>query len=250
MAGSFPNISGAYPVRLPYAHALKIPCDVKKFWGGQSQRYAMSGLLNSFKWTWPKITWADLQTVEGFWTTQKGAFDATWSISLADPSDNTVRSYANMAFGDDAFQYTEGPPQWYSLSLSASQAVSEAVTVAIPTNYPTLQGGMVVQVPFGTAPSFKTLKNNLDSGKQISYYAWSSPLNKWSVIYSAITNTELASIVGAYLGAGGSVNSFTFTDPNTSTAHPNCYFGADGLEITRITSGASGCKLTIEEYLS
>lgn len=248
MAGAFPNISGAYPVRFPYTHTLLIRSSCMSFWSGTSQRYAITGLLNSFKWNYRRISYTDLQTLETFWTAQKGEYDSTWSISLLDPSTMAIRSYAGMAFDQDIFGYTESPPQWFALGLDAVQTVSEAVTVAPNTTYPTINGGVLVQIPFGTAPSFKTLKNDLDSGLRISYYAWTAPLTKWQLSYPAITNAEVQTLVKFYLANGGPVNPFSFSDPNTSVVHPLCYFGADGIQLTRISTNLNSVALSIEEY--
>jgi hypothetical protein len=249
MAGTFPNISAAYPVRFPYVHTLLIRCDVKSFWSGTSQRYAISGLLNSFKWNYRRISVADLETLQTFWTAQKGAFDYTWSISLVDPTTKAVRSYANMAFDSDTFGYAESPAQWFALGLDAVQTISEAVTVVLPTGtLPILSTGAFVQIPFGTAPSFKTFRNDLDSGKRISWAAWPVPLTKWALSYPAITDAEVQTLVNFYLGAGGAVNSFAFIDPNTAVSHASCYFGAQGIQLTRISPNVNSISCSIEEF--
>lgn len=410
MAGAFPSISGAYPVRFPYKHTLLIRSCCMSFWSGASQRYAISGLLNSFKWNYRRINYFDLQTVQAFFNAQKGAFDYTWSISLVDPATELIRSYANMAFDSDAFTYTENPAQWFSLGLDAVQTVSEAVsanpvsvqgfgpdaltsdtsnppfvasvssatvnpawlsfngdatngwmtagvpcwieldtgagsasvlgsyaiaggyagagngpqawtmegsndgttwvtldsqtgqttgwgfagggallqtyTIASPgaayryfrlnvtannggsvteidalylysaastlvgPSYPAINGGVLVQIPFGTAPSFKTFRNDLDSGKRISWAAWPVPLNKWALSYPAITDEEVQELVIFYLTQGGAVNQFSFTDPNTLAVHDSCYFGAQGIELTRISPNLNSLRCSIEEFSS
>jgi hypothetical protein len=398
MAGAFPSISGAYPVRFPYTHTLLIRSCCMSFWSGTSQRYAISGLLNSFKWNYRRISYADLQTLETFWTAQKGAFDYTWSISLVDPATELIRSYANMAFDADTFTYTENPAQWFSLSLDAVQTASEAVyaltsdtsdppfvvsassasvaaawlsfdgdatngwmtagvpcwleldtgagsasvlgsyaiaggyadgmngpqawtmegsnngstwttldtqtgqttgwgfagggailqtyTIASPTgsyryfrfnvtannggavteidalylysaastlvgpSFPSINGGVLVQIPFSTAPSFKTFRNDLDSGKRISWAAWPVPLNKWALSYPAITDAEVQTLVNFYLGQGGAVNQFSFIDADTGDFHPTCYFGAQGIELTRVSPNLNSLRCSIEEYLA
>jgi len=411
VAGAFPNISGAYPVRFPYTHTLQIRSAVQAFWSGKQQRYAISGLLNSFKFNWRRINLTDLQTVQVFFSAQKGAFDYTWSIPLVDPSTMALRSYANMAFNSDEFSYTENPNLWFSLGLDAVQTVGEAVAVTstiyggfgphnltsdtsnppivvsessnfvslsgfhlgyqafdgsgtwpnvwlanadtgwlqidlgtaqlltaygiqadtlagltlrapntwtmqgspdgstwttldtqagqggwsdgelrnftcatpgtfryfklnitadngdpnlevaelylystppaiVVPSYPNINAGVLVQIPFSTAPSFKTFRNDLDSGKRISWAAWPSPLTKWALSYPAITDAEVQTLVNFYLGQGGAVNQFSFIDADTETLHSVCCFGAQGMELTRVSPNLNSLRCSIEEYVA
>jgi hypothetical protein len=243
-------MAGTFPIALKagFTHSLQIRCAYTKFRSGKEQRYAVSGLLNSFRLPYTNIKWADLTAIRDFFITQKGAFDSTWKLNTVDPSTQSARDYEDLAFNSDEFSYTEGSIGRYSVTLDVVQTVAESVTVSTSTNFPTISGGVKVQLPFRTSVAYRTERNDMDSGKRISYAVWPNPLRSWPLEYGAITDDEVADLVDFYLGQGGPVNAFTFTDPNTSVAHSNCRFADQPLVITRVSTGVNKVSLGIEEF--
>ncbi len=249
MAGAFPNLSDGRPVRAGYTHSLVIRCDVKHFRAGKEQRFAVSGLLNSFRLPYSNLTWTEVAQLRDFVITQKGAFDSSWSITLKDPATGSNRSYANMAFDSDAFEYTESAPGRYSVSLSASQTVGEAVTVSA-VSFPLLSTGARVQLPNKIGLRYQTLRNDLECGKRIAYYTWSTPLRTLSLEFGNITDTEVQNYVGHYVGQGGPLTSFAFTDPDSGTTYSVCRYSPDPIQLTRVSRNNNRLTMAIEEYVA
>jgi len=250
MAGTYPNLADGKPVRAGYTHSLVIRSDVKQFRSGKEQRYAISGLLNLFKFPYSNLKWTEVVSLRDFVITQKGAFDSSWSITLRDPFTLSDRSYANMGLDSDTFEYTETQNGRYSVSLSASQTVGEAVTVNPQAAYPALSTGAKVQLPNKVGLNYSTLRNDLDCGKRIAYYSWSSPLRVMNLEYADITDAEVQTIVTHYQKAGGPVNPFSFTDPDSAAVYAVCRFSPDPISITRISKNSNRLTVGVEQYLS
>jgi hypothetical protein len=245
MAGSYP-LSPA--LQSGFTHALQIRADVKRFRSGKEQRYAISGLLNSFKLAYQHLTWSEVVGLRDFFISQKGAFDSSWSLTMRDPATLSDRSYENMAFDSDAFEYTETQTGRYSVSLAASQTVGEAVTVDPQAAYPVLSTGARVQLPNRVGLRYQTLRNDLECGQRIAYYTWASPLRTMNCEYGLITDAEVQSIVTHYLKAGGPVHPFSFTDPDSGAVYAVCRFSPEPITITRISPNINRMTVGIEEY--
>lgn len=248
MAGTFPNLGSGKPVRAGYTHSLLIRCDVKRFRSGKEQRFALSGLLNSFKLPYQNLKWADVVLLRDFFITQKGAYDSSWSITLRDPVTLADRSYADMAFDADTFEYTETSCGRYSVSLACSQTVGEAVTVNTAATFPLLSTGARVQLPNKATLKYSTIRNDLDCGKRWAYYSWVNPLRVLPLEYGNITDAEVQSFVGHYLAMGGQVNPFSFTDPDSGVVYAACRYSADPITITRASKNNNRLTVRIEEY--
>lgn len=250
MAGTFPNLSDGNPVKAGFTHSLLIRCQVNRYRSGKEQRWAVSGLLNSFRLPYNGIKWVDLAAIRDFIITQKGAFDSTWKLHTLDPSSRTFRDYNNLGFDSDEFSYTENEIGRYTTTVSASQTIGETVVLVGQTVYPTINGNVRVQLPFVTSLSYQTDRNDLDSGKRISYAAWAAPLRRWQLEYPVIDDNELKVLVDFYIGQGGPVLPFSFQDPNTGVVHANCRYGYAPLVITRVSTGINRVSLTLEEFLA
>jgi hypothetical protein len=244
MAGAFP----AAHLRWGYAHSLQIRIARTQFRSGREQRHAVSGLLNSFSLQFTNVPWTVLTALRDFHTTQKGSFDSTWTIDLEDPWTGSVRTYAGMAFQSDLFEYVEGSIGRYSLTLEATQTVAEAVSVVPQATYPAINGGVRVQLPFGSSVEFRTERNDMPDGKRISRYVWASPIRKWRLEYPVITDDEVEAIVDHYLANGGPVHPYTFTDPNTATAYANCRFSEAPIQIVRVCPNVNRLTTGIEQF--
>lgn len=247
MAGGFPSLSHGQTTQAGLVHKLEIRADIQQFRSGAEQRYAISGLLNSFTIVLSNLSWDEVELIRDFWILQKGAFDPTWNIQLTDPALGTERPYLYMAFGDDEFTVQEQKPGRYALSLNAAQTVGETVTVS-PAAFPLLATGAKWQLPSSATLKFRTDRNDLEAGKRISYYAWPDPLRRWPLEFPIITDAELAAFVNHYLGQGGPVNEFSFADPNTSETYEHCRYALGGITITRRYRDCNRLQLTIEQY--
>ncbi len=247
MAGSFPTLAHGQTTQQGLIHKLEIRADIQQFRSGAEQRYAISGLLNSFTIGLSDLSWSEVEDLRAFWILQKGAFDPLWSIDVTDPNTTSVRPYLHMAFNGDEFSLSETKPSRYSLSLEAVQTVGETVMVSPAVAYPPLATGAKWQLPSTSAWKFKTDRNDLEAGKRVSYYAWPEPLRTWRLEYPLITDTELATITAFYLRQGGPVHAFAFVDPDLVETFGNCRFAAGGIQITRRRRDCNKLSLTVEQ---
>jgi hypothetical protein len=248
MAGGFPSLSHGATTQSGLVHKLEIRADVQQFRSGAEQRYAISGLLNSFTIGLSNLSWDEVALVRSFWILQKGAFDPTWNIQLTDPASQTDRPYQYMAFADDEFTHSEQKPKRYAVTLNAVQTVGETVTVSPQPTFPLLATGAKWQLPSNSTLKFRTDRNDLEAGKRISYYAWPDPLRKWALEFPLITDAELADYVNHYLAQGGPVNEFSLADPDLGETHEHCRYAPGGITITRRYPNCNRLQLTIEQY--
>lgn len=106
---------------------------VVKFYDDTEQRWRQRGQFARFELSFNNIDAYDMETLYNFWTTTKGAYDSTWSITFdqaegtwllgADPGAGGV-TYSNMAFEDDKFVAVESTPDRYDVKLVCLQTRS------------------------------------------------------------------------------------------------------------------------------
>lgn len=248
MAGGFPSLSHGQTTQSGLVHKLEIRTDIQQFRSGSEQRYAISGVLNSFTIALSNLNETEVTDLRDFWILQKGAFDPTWNIQLTDPATGTDRPYLYMAFGDDEFTVQESKPKRYSVTLNAAQTAGEGVAVSPVSTFPLLATGAKWQLPSSATLKFRTDRNDLEAGKRISYYAWPDPLRRWPLEFPIITDAELADYVNHYLGQGGPVNEFSFADPDMGETYEHCRYAPGGIAITRRYPDCNRLQLTIEQY--
>jgi len=248
MAGGFPTLAHGQTTQAGLVHKLEIRADIQQFRSGAEQRYAISGLLNSFSIGLSNLSWDELSSLRSFWILQKGAYDSLWNIQLTDPLTKTERPYLYMAFQDDEFSYSEQKARRFSVTLNAAQTVGETVTVDPGADFPLLATHAKWQMPSTSALEFKTDRNDLEAGKRISYYAWPEPLRKWNLDFPIITDDELKAYCTHYLNQGGPVNDFHFSDPDLNETYEHCRYAPGGLTITRRYPNCNRLQLAIEQY--
>ena len=91
MAGAFPVFADGESTRSGLVHSLEIRAEVHQFRSGVEQRYAVSGLLNSFTLPYTELRWSEVEQLRDFFVLQKGAFDHAWTLDLRDPANGMVR---------------------------------------------------------------------------------------------------------------------------------------------------------------
>lgn len=248
MAGAFPTLAHGQTTQAGLIHKLEIRADIQQFRSGAEQRYAVSGLLNSFTIPLTDLAAHEVEDLRAHWILQKGAFDSLWSINLLDPATGMDRDYQHMAYNSDEFTVTEAKPARFGVSLDAVQTVGETVTISPVATFPVLATGAKWQLPSTSTQKFKTDRNDLEAGKRFSYYAWPEPLRRWPLEFPLITDAELAAYAGFYCAQGGPVNEFAFADPDARETFDHCRFAAGGIQITRRYRNCNRLSLTIEQY--
>jgi hypothetical protein len=115
-------------------------------------------------------------------------------------------------------------------------------------DYPTFDGGMVVQLPSSRVTRFETIRTDGDGGTRLTEYLYSTPVHVWNLEYPALTDSEAGTLKTFFLARGGRYEEFTFTDPWTTDVHTKCRFGMDELAIRQIAKNYNTCSVVIEEY--
>lgn len=89
--------------------------------------------------------------------------------------------------------------------------------------FPTLKTGSVVQYPISASESFSTEVLEFMGGDEQRYLATAGALRSWNIQLSQLDEAESQSLEAFFVAASGSFDTFTFTDPVSGTAYPNCF---------------------------
>ena len=242
MAGTFPTLSTGSVAQYPLVRGLSFPVKIAQFLDDTEQRWRSGPPLNNWVLAFKRLKWADVQTIQTFFNTQKGSFDPTWSW----PVDGTT--WTSIVFADDKFPDTETYQNQHSLTLNLKQTKkSSTYASGSVTTFPTIAGGVQVQFPFASNPAFLNTKNAMESGLQYAWYWRTAPLASWPLRFPVVTPTECGTLFDFYAKCLGAYQYFSFTDPNTSVTHTKCRFGLQPIQRTYNTVNTSEVTLLIEE---
>lgn len=112
---SFPTLHSGQVTMTPLTRAVEFRTQVHRFRNGAEQRIAERGERARFVLSYTNLDGYDVSTLRDFWRSKKGAFDATWDITV----DGVL--YEGCAFEDDEFTCSETKAERYSLSLKVTQ---------------------------------------------------------------------------------------------------------------------------------
>jgi hypothetical protein len=113
--------------------------------------------------------------------------------------------------------------------------------------FPTLKTGSVTQYPATASQSFSTEVLQFMGGDEQRYLTSPGPLLSWSIQLTNLDDAELHALESFFLGAAGRYKTFSFTDPSTGTAHPNCSVATDILAETFTGELRSALTLLIHQ---
>jgi len=226
----------------PVVRGLTFPTKVVRFLDDTEQRWASGPPLNKFTLTTSHIKWTDVQNLQNFFITQKGAFDSTWTFSI-----NSV-TYSNMVFDSDIFTYTEVSPGKFSVSLQISQTQpSGSYATGVSAVYPKIRSGNIIaQFPVGTARTFLTTGVTSPAGLRYSYYWRSSPRVSFPLQYSSVSDADCAVLFDFYTSMFGNLRTFSFVDPVTGDSYAKCRFGMQSLERTFLEPDQNTINVLVE----
>lgn len=112
---SFPTLRSGQVTMTPLTRAVEFRTQVHRFKNGSEQRVAERGERARFVLSYTDLDGYDVSTLRDFWRSTKGAFDATWDITI----DGVL--YEGCAFESDEFAATEGKAERYAVSLAVRQ---------------------------------------------------------------------------------------------------------------------------------
>lgn len=112
---SFPTLRSGQVTMTPLTRASEFVTGVIRYRNGSEQRFVQRAERARFVLSFSNLDGYDVATLRDFWRSTKGAFDATWGITI----DGVL--YEGCAFEDDEFSVTESKAERYSVSLRVIQ---------------------------------------------------------------------------------------------------------------------------------
>jgi hypothetical protein len=113
--------------------------------------------------------------------------------------------------------------------------------------FPTLSTGAVAQYPLARGTSYAVETIQFLDGSQQRCLTRGKSLRSWLVSLGQLTETELSQIEQFFDACQGGFNTFTFTDPGTGQAVPNCRISNPEAVTQYLASGSGKASLVIEE---
>jgi len=114
--------------------------------------------------------------------------------------------------------------------------------------YPNIRGGAVIaQFPYSCELSYRTTAAEGDVGQKYTWANRATPLRRWTLTYSVLTEVEAATLLDFYSNVGGSSGVFSFADPRTGETVPKCRFDMPAFSIEYVAPGHYRTTITIQE---
>jgi hypothetical protein len=112
---SFPTLKSGTVSCYGLQRTASFATEVAEFLDDTEQRFRVRPPLARFTLVFKDIEGYDLNRVRAFWISTKGAFDATWDLTIAGVT------YSNLCFEGDLFSPNEQKQNRYSLELKVLQ---------------------------------------------------------------------------------------------------------------------------------
>jgi hypothetical protein len=113
--------------------------------------------------------------------------------------------------------------------------------------FPVLSTGAVAQYPLSRGTGYEVEVILFIDGTEQRCLTRGSKVRRWTVQLSQLTESELAQIEEFFDAVQGDSNTFTFVDPFSGEAVPNCRLSGPSLVTQYIAAGAGDTSLVIEE---
>lgn len=242
MAGAFPTLSGGTTIMYPFAVKYSCLTSVHRGMNATEQRFVTRAPMVEIEATYTNLTAADQSTIQTFHDSQKGAYDSTWTLAFGG------RTYTGMRFLADELEWDETLPNRWSTRLR--MAGFHPALVSPPSTLPVLPSGSATQRPWTKRRTYDTNMIDTPAGGR---YALAfrgggltnfptGPALAWSLEWRRTTATAADNMAMFFVSKHGRYGSFDFTDPDTTTTHTGCRFGADELTVQYV--GYNACSLT------
>jgi hypothetical protein len=213
MAGTFPTLSSGNVLMYPATRTVAAVTRVLRSLDDSEKRFRCAPFISSWDLQYSALRIADVDTLAEFFDDQKGAYD-TWSF----PFDGAT--YAHLCFDQDEFSATEAPLGQWSTTLRIRQVKqSGTYNTGVAAVYPTIDGGVITQIPYTAARRYLTTRVDMPSGLRYSRHERDNPLLAWTCSYPAARNTEAGTLMNFFTSMGGKWRAFTFTDPQTEVEY-------------------------------
>lgn len=249
---SIPNVRGNAQALAPVTRTVSYDTDIAQFQNGTEQRFVKRLALVSFGLPYNRITKSDKNALATFFANANGQFTTTLQLTLG----TTVYSNLTVVSNDDAFSAIESPTTLYSTNLTLRQVVPGAVTAVGTGTFPTLNNGVMSQLPFTEASIVFNTTADMPTGERWSW-AWyqagltgfpTRPLKRWVLNNPALSDSDLLVLEHYFNYCQGRYKHFSFTSPEDNTTYPNCRFDTDSLQINITIPNNNNVSFAICEF--
>src|SRR5438309_5966762 len=115
MPSVFPTFVRGNVWLAPATRAISAPTRVVQFLNDKEQRWRSADIQESWTLTYSNLLYTEIQAIQNFFLTVKGAYDTTWTF----PFEGT--SFTLMCFDQDDFTAVESQHGRWSVSLKIRQ---------------------------------------------------------------------------------------------------------------------------------
>lgn len=239
MAGSFPSLASGNVLMYPATRTIGPKVRTLDFANGFRKYWVSAPLINSWQCDYSGLTNADANTLEDFWTTQKGAFDTSWDITV----DGTL--YARCAFDEDVFTRTETPdrPNRWSVSLAFSQVASAGAFPSATAVFPLIKTGVFTQLPYSVTQTFSTIRVDQSAGHSYRHPQQANARLGFTLAFGQITPSEAETLHAFFIAMRGRYTPFSFTDHEGTVQ--TCRFDQDSIEIRYNSANSRSTELRL-----
>ncbi len=114
------------------------------------------------------------------------------------------------------------------------------------STFPSIVTGVVTQIPWAVMQTASVSRVAMDPGFVYAYYYDANPVASWELNFSVLTASELSTLRAFWESMKGAWDTFSFTDPDTSTAY-TCRFEGNDFTVSYLGAGQYALKLVIIE---
>ena len=111
------------------------------------------------------------------------------------------------------------------------------------TTFPTLSSGAIVQYPLVTGLTHNTSVIRFLDGADQRFLSQGKQFRSWQIKLDLLNDSEMDQLEGFFDSQQGSYSPFTFTDPISGVAVPNCRIGVS--ELTTVYQGVDAGSASV-----
>ncbi|MBI3281329.1 MAG: DUF2460 domain-containing protein [Acidobacteria bacterium] len=111
--------------------------------------------------------------------------------------------------------------------------------------FPKLKTNAVAQYPARASRTCETWVSRFVGGGEQRFRSMRQPVQVWLLELRLLTAGELAAVYDFFVAHKGALDTFTFEDPWTGIAYPDCSFGVDAFGLEPHDENAGSAALVI-----
>lgn len=212
------------------------------------QRYAVRPAYAAIEATYTHLSETDRASVQSFFETQKGMFDATWTLAF------DSKTFTAMRFQDDELTWEEARVNRWTATIR-TLGLYPAVA-SPPSTLPALPSGAVTQLPWSKRTRYETNYIDMESGARHALALRGGGLTnfptgverQWDIRCPAILPETAEEFLQFFVSKHGRLGTFDFEDPDTLVTYTGCRFAADELQVQYIGYNNCSASFSVVKY--